>query len=299
MREAAALGALRLQKQTGLGSRTFHSRTSKIMHVERITTWNGLVALEPEWNALVDAVPFRSWDWLATWWKHYGEANPVRRKRARTFERQLNVLAVYSGRAENRRLCGIAPWYLERNAIHGDILRWLGGDDVCTDHLTLLCRPEDRKKVATAIADELTADCIDWDRLHLDAVDADDAAVNALVAELETRECHVTRRDADACWALDLPASWDDYLANISKSHRKQLRQLERRVLESNRAVWHPVAVLPTWRPPGTCSSICISGVERAWVSQAASRRVSSTIFTARSSAECWLAAGYACHGSS
>jgi CelD/BcsL family acetyltransferase involved in cellulose biosynthesis len=40
---------------------------------------------------------------------------------------------------------------------------------------------------------------------------------------------------------LDLPASWDEYLAGISKSHRKQLRQLERRVLASQRAWWHQV----------------------------------------------------------
>jgi CelD/BcsL family acetyltransferase involved in cellulose biosynthesis len=38
-----------------------------------------------------------------------------------------------------------------------------------------------------------------------------------------------------------LPASWDEYLAAVSKSHRKQLRQLERRVLESDRVRWHSV----------------------------------------------------------
>jgi CelD/BcsL family acetyltransferase involved in cellulose biosynthesis len=40
---------------------------------------------------------------------------------------------------------------------------------------------------------------------------------------------------------LDLPASWDEYLAGISKSHRKQLRQLERRVVESDRVEWNRV----------------------------------------------------------
>jgi CelD/BcsL family acetyltransferase involved in cellulose biosynthesis len=49
----------------------------------------------------------------------------------------------------------------------------------------------------------------------------------------------VSRQPADACWSLALPESWEEYLAGISKSHRKQLRQLERRVLESDRAVWH------------------------------------------------------------
>jgi CelD/BcsL family acetyltransferase involved in cellulose biosynthesis len=58
---------------------------------------------------------------------------------------------------------------------------------------------------------------------------------------LETRDCLVSRQRADACWAVELPASWDEYLAGISKSHRKQLRQLERRVLETDRLRWHRV----------------------------------------------------------
>jgi CelD/BcsL family acetyltransferase involved in cellulose biosynthesis len=62
-----------------------------------------------------------------------------------------------------------------------------------------------------------------------------------LTRSLEQRGCLVSRFAADAWWALDLPASWDDYLAAISKSHRKQLRRLERDVLESNRVRWHQV----------------------------------------------------------
>jgi CelD/BcsL family acetyltransferase involved in cellulose biosynthesis len=138
-------------------------------------------------------------------------------------------------------LIGVAPWYLEYSPIKGNALRWLGDGEVCTDHVSLLCRREDERCVAEAIAEALTVTHDDWDRLDLSAVDADDSAVKELLAALEERECGVTQHAADACWALDLPATWDDYLAGISKSHRKQLRQLERRVLESDRVQWHPV----------------------------------------------------------
>ncbi|MGH9861478.1 MAG: GNAT family N-acetyltransferase, partial [Candidatus Acidiferrales bacterium] len=70
---------------------------------------------------------------------------------------------------------------------------------------------------------------------------AEDAPIAKLVSELEVRECLVSRQAADACWVLELPTTWDDYLTAISKSHRKQLRQLERRVLESERVNWHRV----------------------------------------------------------
>jgi hypothetical protein len=218
------------------------------MHVEQITTWDALVALQHDWNALAGDMPFRSWDWLATWWKHYGNVVPRDGERdgGRSSDRQLYVLAIFadadpSTNYASRRLVGVAPWYLDRTLIKGNLLRWLGSGEVCTDHLSLICRPEDTEAVACAIAESLTTRFDDWDRVDLSAVDADDAAVEKLLAFLEERDCLVSRHPADSCWALELPATWDDYLAGISKSHRKQLRQLERRVLESGRVQWHQV----------------------------------------------------------
>lgn len=218
------------------------------MTVRLITTWEELLSLETPWNALAAGAPLRSWDWLATWWKHYGVAD--RRQAAqgsqRATERRLYVLAVYEDADRNdngceRKLLGIAPWYLDRTSLKGNVLRWLGRGEVCTDHLSLVCGVEDREHVAAAVAETLTATCNDWHRVDLDAVDADDAAVGKLVTALEACDCLVSRQATDACWTLDLPTSWDDYLAALSKSHRKQLRQLERRVLESERVRWHRV----------------------------------------------------------
>jgi CelD/BcsL family acetyltransferase involved in cellulose biosynthesis len=206
------------------------------MNVQIVTTWEELAALELPWRALDGGLPFRSWDWLATWWKHYGGA-----------ERQLYLLAVYddddhgNGDGNQSRLLGVAPWYLDRTVLSGNVVRWLGSGKVCTDHLSLVCRSEHADQVAEAVAEALTTACDDWDRLDLSAVDADDASIARLAAALEQRDCLVSRQAADACWSLELPPTWDDYLAAISKSHRKQLRQLERRVLESPRVQWHEV----------------------------------------------------------
>jgi CelD/BcsL family acetyltransferase involved in cellulose biosynthesis len=220
------------------------------MTIELISTWSELASLESQWNAIAGGMPFRSWDWLATWWKHYGvgAAQSSTIGRPQPGQRQLYVLAVY-GQGEDHgnaakpsdQLIGIAPWYLDRTIVHGNVLRWLGSGEVCTDHLSLICRPENRQKVAVAVANELTANRDDWDRIDLSAVDANDPAVAELVTAFEERDCVVSRHAADSCWVLELPPSWDEYLASISKSHRKQLRQLERRVLESERARWHQV----------------------------------------------------------
>jgi CelD/BcsL family acetyltransferase involved in cellulose biosynthesis len=130
---------------------------------------------------------------------------------------------------------------LDRSRIHGNIVRWLGSGEVCTDHLSIICRHDNTEPVAQAIAEALTARLDEWDRLDLAAVDCEDKPVVKLLASLEERACVISRAAADSCWVLELPAGWDDYLAGVSKSHRKQLRQLERRVLESGRIAWHRV----------------------------------------------------------
>jgi CelD/BcsL family acetyltransferase involved in cellulose biosynthesis len=195
---------------------------------------------------LADGLPLRSWDWLATWWKHYGAINLERQvSGTQRAERQLYVAVCSISKsdtdANESKIIGIAPFYLDRTVIKGNVLRWLGSGEVCTDHLSLICRPEHRLQVAGAIAEALTTTCNDWDRLDLSNIDADDEAIQALTRCLAERDCLVSRHAADSCWSLDLPTSWDDYLGAISKSHRKQLRQLERRVLESDRARWHQV----------------------------------------------------------
>jgi CelD/BcsL family acetyltransferase involved in cellulose biosynthesis len=64
--------------------------------------------------------------------------------------------------------------------------------------------------------------------LELAAVDAEDRGVQRLLAELRRRNCAVDCRPGPHCWVIDLPANWEEYLARLSKSHRKKLKRLER-----------------------------------------------------------------------
>ncbi|MCH7690650.1 MAG: GNAT family N-acetyltransferase, partial [candidate division Zixibacteria bacterium] len=38
------------------------------------------------------------------------------------------------------------------------------------------------------------------------------------------------------CWRIELPNTWEEYVASLSKSHRKQVRRVERRLLETGKA---------------------------------------------------------------
>ncbi len=197
-----------------------------------ITARAELAAFETPWNILAAGYPMRSWNWLATWWKYYGNS----------YDRQLHVLAVYDEtESDEGTLAGIAPWYIERTPLNGNVLRPLGSGHVCTDHLSLICRPDYVATVATAIADYLTANDDDWDRLELPAIDDGDDAITLLVGELEVRDALVSCERGGNCWVVDLPETWDEYLAGLSSSHRRQLRKCCERQVESGRSQWHLV----------------------------------------------------------
>jgi CelD/BcsL family acetyltransferase involved in cellulose biosynthesis len=124
--------------------------------------------------------------------------------------------------------------------VRGRTLRLLGDGDVCSEQLGLLADSAFADAAAEAIAEYLV-DASDWDLADFVAVDDSDKPTARLMAALGERRCHATRQPGDRTWAIDLPATWEDFLALQSKSHRKQLRQLERRVIDGARTRWRLV----------------------------------------------------------
>jgi CelD/BcsL family acetyltransferase involved in cellulose biosynthesis len=196
-----------------------------------ITTTADLAALAVPWNILAAGAPMRSWYWLATWWKHYGTSA----------NRELHVLAVYDdAESGSESLVGIAPWYIERSRLFGSVLRPLGDGEVCTDHLSLLVRPDYVASVVATVAEYLSSDD-EWDQLELLAIDEGDCAIELLIAELESTGSLVSPERAGNCWVIDLPETWEQYLAAVSQSHRRQLRKCYEQKVGSSRVQWHTV----------------------------------------------------------
>jgi CelD/BcsL family acetyltransferase involved in cellulose biosynthesis len=205
------------------------------MNVTTLTTVESLTALAPVWNDLARGVPFRSLPWLATWWKHYGDESGARS--------ELLALVVTDS---NRRTVGLAPWYLEHSLAGGRVVRFMGSGEVCSDYLSLLSKPEHASRVVTAIADYLMGEGKeDWDLIDLGPTDVEDTAIAQLVTQLEERGASLHRREGPNVWRLRLPQSWGEYEAELSKSHRKQVRRLITRVLTNDRAQLH-TATTPT-----------------------------------------------------
>lgn len=227
------------------GSRTARPIRNPVQ-VVRFSNLEPLAPLAAQWDRLAGGVPFRSWAWLSAWWRHYGDGC--------TEQLPSGALYVLGVVDSSSNLVGIAPWYMERSASRGRVLRALGSGEVCSDYLSLLCQPEHAASVAASLAEWLMAaqhapqaepaglHCHRWDLLELTAVDSDDAAICFLCDALEAHDCAVYRRPGPNCWRIDLPDSWQQYLAMLSKDHRKQVRRVCDRLLGPGRAVLRTVS---------------------------------------------------------
>lgn len=184
------------------------------LHLEVLHSSARLAPLRSEWNALAGDYPFRRWSWLAPWADGYAPEGS---------------LFVVTARAGDGSLVGLAPWWVER-CRSGRVLRWLGGGEVYSDHPGLLSRPGYEERSARAMALALTRDLGSrWDLIDLSTVPVGERPVEWLRKALRTEGCvELVRPHPEMGWRISLPDRWDAFLAELSRSHRKQLRRLVR-----------------------------------------------------------------------
>ncbi len=192
------------------------------MRTQLIAELADLEAIRGEWNELALPCPMQSPDWLISWWQVYGNEN-----------RELAVLAI---RGDDGRLLGLCPWYVEARP-RSNCLRWLGDGAVCSDHASILAAPGVADLVVEVVGHWLRNEggnhC---GQMFLEAADADDAVLARQLAGLRERGWLVTTRAQSGSSCIELPASWEQYLATVSKNHRKRCRKWQREFFETGRA---------------------------------------------------------------
>jgi CelD/BcsL family acetyltransferase involved in cellulose biosynthesis len=182
------------------------------LRVERLSDTD-FDAMEEAWNALVDASDsgsvFTTWDYLHTWWQHFGTKN-----------RELLLLGAF----DQERLVGLAPLYTTRTAGSFTEIRFLGsGDVVSPDYLDLLVdRSGDVAGIRRALLEHATR-VTEWNRIHLTDI-VDDRAADAAFRSLRPSVAYVKDRGA-VCSYLTLPASWEAFLATLSSRFRHNLKR--------------------------------------------------------------------------
>jgi hypothetical protein len=235
------------------------------MQVKCIRQWEDLQPLKERWSELAGDCPFRGWSWLSTWWKHYGcLRDDTPGDGAASLHHELYVLLVFDDtphqeekslgassrhvdlvkeKTPAQALVAIAPCYIEQTFARGRVLRLLGDGEICSDHLSFLVDSQlpNQTQILEALVNYLSQHVDDWDLLEFASVEDTDSVL-AQVFDLMNKQGYQVRRSSGLQrWSVPLPESWESYLAQLSKSHRKQIRRLKRRVIETDRFVRHLV----------------------------------------------------------
>lgn len=184
------------------------------MRVERFSAWEGTTPGEAGWNRLVarsaTAVPFLTWQFQMAWCRTFASAA------------SLHILGVEDSAGE---WVGALPLY-ETAGDEGPVLRLIGGVDVA-DYLDVIAVAGREEEVWKALLPALGE--LSWRELDLRPIPAASPTMTLLptLAQSAAFACRVEREER--CPVIELPASWDAYLAGLSGKDRHELRRKLRR----------------------------------------------------------------------
>lgn len=183
------------------------------MRVERFGDWAEIGLGEAGWNRLVERcrapVPFATWQFQTSWYRAFAPG-------------PLHLLAAQDGVGE---WTGVLPLY-ETPTPDGPVLRLVGGTDVA-DYLDLIAvggREEEVWKVFLPALAETRGRVVD---LRPIPAASPTAGLLTGLAPSAGLTCRVDVEDR--CPVIDLPESWEAYLAGLSGKDRHELRRKLRR----------------------------------------------------------------------
>ena len=155
--------------------------------------------------------------WLKAWWQAFGgDRSPY--------------LCSIRRRGE---LIGVAPLVVE-----GQAARLMGDTDVC-DFQDVVVVPGREKAFFDTLFDHLEKQGIR--QLDLEAVRADSTLYRYLVPAAADQSFAADCQAVDAAMVLDLPASWEAYLLQLTGKQRHEVRRKFRRLEEAGRTALRTV----------------------------------------------------------
>ena len=160
--------------------------------------------IRDEWPELAERSGniFATWEWVSTWWRHFGEGR---------------MLAVAACRSGGGKLVGILPLY-RWSSRPLRVIRFIGNG--ASDELGPICHPSDRGAVTRALRRLLNTSALQWDLFIAEQLRATEEW-RAFVGGT------VIRREGNP--VLRWPAGgWDQFLASRSSHLRKRVRYQER-----------------------------------------------------------------------
>ena len=185
--------------------------------------------LAPEWNELLKRSAgnriFSTLEWLSHWWQAYHPGD-------------LWVLAM---RDMDNRLIALAPWFIENHPQYGRVVRSIGCVDV-TDYLDLIIDANCLETVYHHLADFVAEQNETFDVIDLCNLPEASPTLKHFTQTLKEVGFSVEIAQQEVCPIINLPDTWDGYLALLNKKDRHELRRKMRRTENCVETVsWHIV----------------------------------------------------------
>ena len=147
--------------------------------------------------------------WLKVWWEAFGR------------EAELYLRTLRQG----EKVIGFAPLLVNKATAS-----FIGSADVC-DYLDFVIVPGGERDFFKVLLDDLREKGIK--KLDLRPLRPDSTVLTQLVSVAENRGYEVTCRPEDVSLELDLPATWNEYLAILKNKQRHEVSRKLRRLWEA------------------------------------------------------------------
>jgi len=192
------------------------------MNIQLVQDFDSFVALRTAWNKLLsrssaDTI-FLTWEWLVSWWESYAAKN------------ELHIIAV---REDNGELVGILPLYRQMRSwfFYRPIrsLRFIGDGSWDSDYLDAILLSGREAEVLNCVWKWLDSKRASWDLLELVSIPETSPCYAWLKCKAEDTQI-ISRSENIPCLVIELPESWDDYLASLKPRFRTKVRSTLREI---------------------------------------------------------------------
>jgi CelD/BcsL family acetyltransferase involved in cellulose biosynthesis len=179
--------------------------------------------LTSSWNRLRHSLTWRCIfvlpAWLKAWWETFGG------------DRQPYLRTLWDG----QQIIGLAPLM-----VNNDTATFMGSPDVC-DYLDFAIAPGEESDFFQVLLDDLRKSGIN--KLDLRPLHPDSTVLKHLLTIARKRGYDVNCSTDDVCLELDLPTTWDEYLAILNGEQRHEVRRKLRRLWNTANVEFHCIEV--------------------------------------------------------
>jgi hypothetical protein len=204
----------------------FIERISDVQFIDMREKWNSLLE-----RSLTNEV-FLLWEWVYSWWDVFKDGS-----------RELYILC---GKNPSGKMIGIAPFYLQKKKLFGNIkrniVRFCSSLETYPDHLDIIATKEYEHLFSEAVLNYLVQHNKDWDLMKLDGVHENSIIKKYLTSTPpKMKGLFITSVPDAKCPYLVIDRSFEDYLKSFSPKKRQTLLRKRRILMDREKAVFKAV----------------------------------------------------------